>query len=308
MKSTARKTQKFDTSQQIGSVQLPSSAVVIATPFLNLAVLAVTPEMARSWLDERAHNRDVRISQIGKIARAIEMERWITTHQGIAFRRSDGALFDGQHRLEAIVLSQKTVTLVVAWNVADEAMDVIDIGSARTNVEILTIGGETLAKTRQSICRVLTLLFRGHCDLLSPLELRTLFEWCREPFDAVNTEFATHNHDRGIHSATIVGACTFAWPTNPSKVVEFIKKLCRREPGSSNEPPLVLRETILKTRVGAGSDGQRLQWTLLALSALRAYLQGEQRQLLRPISPTAAREFFQPAWENMCGAWPLATD
>ena len=77
------------------------------------------------------------------------------THQAIAFSES-GRLLDGQHRLHAIVLANKPVTMLVAKNLNENTFSAIDCGVKRT------IGDLTnLEKGTAEICRLFSrLIFR----------------------------------------------------------------------------------------------------------------------------------------------------
>lgn len=94
----------------------------------TVELVDVTPDRAATWLEQtNRRNRKIKESVVVQYARDMRDDKWILTHQGIAFSPDD-ILLDGQHRLWAIVESGRTVPMYVWRNVTDEAMLVIDSG------------------------------------------------------------------------------------------------------------------------------------------------------------------------------------
>ncbi len=87
----------------------------------------VTPDLARSWLKENTHNRNVRQSHVDFLAGEMKNGRWQVTHQGICIAE-DGVLIDGQHRLLAVVQSGVPVEMMITHGAKGETQDVVDIG------------------------------------------------------------------------------------------------------------------------------------------------------------------------------------
>ena len=90
----------------------------------------ITPEIAEHYLATDQGNRNIRDSWVKKIARDIKNDRFVETHQGIAFDE-DGTLIDGQHRLLAVIKAQKPIVIDVARNVPRTSGINIDTGASR---------------------------------------------------------------------------------------------------------------------------------------------------------------------------------
>jgi len=104
--------------------------------------ITVSPEQAIVWLDQNTRNRRMRKWYAMALSEAIKRGEWITTHQGIAFSES-GVLLDGQHRLQAIVLSGMPVLMLVVTGIDDEAFKVIDRGMGRTYTDVTGLPKKT---------------------------------------------------------------------------------------------------------------------------------------------------------------------
>ena len=105
---------------------------------IKITVENVTPEMARAYLLRNKSNRSLRLGTVKKYAEDMKAGRWQMTHQGLAFSKY-GDLLDGQHRLNAVVVSNVTVPMVVVWGVeADSALGLqVDVGLNRSAADVL---------------------------------------------------------------------------------------------------------------------------------------------------------------------------
>lgn len=99
---------------------------------METKIMRITPDKA---LDLLKHNlnrqRPMDKRLVEQIKRDIINGDFVTTHQGIALD-DDGNLIDGQHRLQAIADSGRTVTMLVTTGMTRNAFSVVDTGKART--------------------------------------------------------------------------------------------------------------------------------------------------------------------------------
>jgi hypothetical protein len=116
---------------------------------MRVRVEKVTPKRAQEWIDRShdVHQRGLAKNRVEKMVHAIHAGQWQLTHQPIAIDPT-GRVFDGQHRLHAIVIAGQdmpdlTVELLVAWDAEPASFDVIDTGAARTPADTLRIAGFT---------------------------------------------------------------------------------------------------------------------------------------------------------------------
>lgn len=100
-------------------------------------IIEVTPELAAAWLNLYNHgNRKMRRSHVKRMALLMENDEFSTTPQGIIFGLS-GTLLDGQHRLQAIVETGITQSLLVIRHVDDSLFTKVDQGAKRSMVDLL---------------------------------------------------------------------------------------------------------------------------------------------------------------------------
>ncbi|MDP3768229.1 MAG: hypothetical protein Q8S13_09450 [Dehalococcoidia bacterium] len=268
----------------------------------------ITKSMADAWIaaEEHQKQRRVRGGVVDKLVRARQSGAWILTHQGIAFRRSDGDRLDGNHRLQMISRTGIATEMVVAWEVDDAAALVIDTGTSRSNPDIMAMRGEVNANQRHGVVRILSLLMTGTAPPFSPTEVETVINWCRPMFEWSEEVLGSSVGGKGLRTAPIIGACMFARPSDPDKVADFVDKMMRKAVSTSDEMPSLVREKFsAKLMVANSGDGGRLAAACTVLGAIRRYLDGERGESLKVISIASVRQRFMDKWIKAYGSWPL---
>lgn len=142
--------------------------------------VVVSPKLAAEFLGKNTRNRKLRKWYAVALSEAIKRGEWIVSHQGIAFSES-GALLDGQHRLQAVVLSGISVTMLLVTGIDDAAFQIIDRGMGRTytdvtglpkkTAELAAIAARYLYKTsKPSPQQVITLANAGLQEIQEKIE------------------------------------------------------------------------------------------------------------------------------------------
>ncbi len=80
----------------------------------------VTPEQAKVWLAGKTPEslRLPNERHVQALAADMTSGQWRLTGDGLSFNK-DGKLFDGQHRLAAVVHANVTVKMLVVWGLDD---------------------------------------------------------------------------------------------------------------------------------------------------------------------------------------------
>jgi hypothetical protein len=134
----------------IGPPQLPTAEERAAVDRLaarvvgrSAEVVQMTPGMALALLERNTQNRPVSRARVEVYARDMVSGAWQMNNQGVALG-VDGRLFDGQHRLHAVVRARRTVSMLVVSGLPESVRGTIDQGRTRSigdNLRILD--GET---------------------------------------------------------------------------------------------------------------------------------------------------------------------
>ena len=112
--------------------------------------MTITPELARDILKGNTKNRPLNNTTVVDYACQMEKGLWKLNGEPIIVSTT-GGLLDGQHRLEACVLSNTPFQSIVIYNVDDTAFSTIDTGRVRTASDIFSINGITNSHQAASV-------------------------------------------------------------------------------------------------------------------------------------------------------------
>ena len=118
-------------------------------------IVSVTPAMAMKFLQDNTQNRPISRTFVKRFAKAMREGKWQINGESIVFA-DDGTLLDGQHRLQAILDSGKTISMTVTRGVSKDSFKTIDIGRKRTGADALATYDEKFSKNRGVIAAAIT--------------------------------------------------------------------------------------------------------------------------------------------------------
>lgn len=103
---------------------------------IKTRILYVTPAMAKRWLAKNTANyRSLSARKVATYARDMKSGDWKNNGESIKFY-DDGTLFDGQHRLAAIIQANVPVLMMVVWGISKD-VTICDSGANRTQLQVL---------------------------------------------------------------------------------------------------------------------------------------------------------------------------
>lgn len=154
-------------------------------------VETIGPKKARKYLDTMGRNRRQRGRLKARFIDAMKAGHWKLTGESIKFN-TKGELIDGQHRLEAVIESGKSIEILVCRNVPDEAFMELDTGGTRTPGDLLTVAGYDYTNGVASAIRHLTSIYEIEGGQMAPssmarkrVEPETLLEYAETHSDAL---------------------------------------------------------------------------------------------------------------------------
>lgn len=238
----------------------------------------ITPELAKTWLaNANTANRNVMVARVEAYADAMKRGCWHRTHQGIAFGQ-DGVLYDGQHRLLAIVKAGVGVEMAVTRGLVAESREAIDTGAFRSAADNLAIvEGITLNRTFAAALNVIWMVTVAK-SISRNASTRDLRETLFTHFAGVETMRSIFSpQKRGITRCGFVAGFIYAYPTNPEKVAQSAEKYYVGADLGEGEPMFVLRDFALR---GGHKDHDRNTFQMdftRSLSAIASSLDGVKR-------------------------------
>ena len=139
---------------------------------MRTEVTTITPEMAKEMLEHNYEgNRNMRKTYVAQLANVMKSGRYMSENgQTIVMGEDDGVLYDGQHRLAAIVQSGVSQTMLVVRIVdGKEVYKTIDNGTKRTAGDFVKLPDRNNAA---SVARTMACVEWGDAPLLSCLQGR----------------------------------------------------------------------------------------------------------------------------------------
>lgn len=136
---------------------------------MKTEVISITPAVAETMLAHNYEsNRKLRKSYVNQLAAVMKDGRFISENgQTIVIGEESGILYDGQHRLHAIIESGTTQTLLVVYvKDGEQAYTTIDNGTKRGVADF--IEGQ-YKSVRSAAARIMACVEWGHAPLLSCL-------------------------------------------------------------------------------------------------------------------------------------------
>jgi hypothetical protein len=271
-------------------------------PSITRSVILVTPALAAEWLKSNTHNRKLDPRAVTALAEMIAAGQWRLTHQGVAFG-ADGSLYDGQHRLHAIVQAGVPVSLEVTRGLSRKDLDVIDNGGKGTRRvdEVISItDGVKLTRSQTGILVAAAQLVAGGSLIgtkkQTPPQLRMALATYGEGLLVMYGALAGA-HMAGVSSAPVVAALIVVWKTEPQSAVEFATALRTGENLGPQHPALILRNFLLSpSNRNQGGSARRDELALRTFSAFEAFIRGASRSHIR--TSISARDRYVAAWNR----------
>ncbi len=126
----------------------------------SISYVRVTPSLAQRWLENNENNRRIHEAKVIQYADDMRQGRWTRGADMICFG-TDGTLLNGQHRLQAVVRSECTITFAVQRNTPSDAMVNIDTGVLRSVGDVLRWSNEKNADTLAAAAKLAMLYSDG---------------------------------------------------------------------------------------------------------------------------------------------------
>jgi hypothetical protein len=121
---------------------------------MKLSIERITPDIAHQLLANNKSNRPISEMIVRKYAEDMRMGRWKSCNGETITIAKNGNLFNGQHRLRAIILADMSFDMGIARDVEDDVFDTIDAGKSRNPSDILAMRGYSNTSTLASAARI----------------------------------------------------------------------------------------------------------------------------------------------------------
>lgn len=178
----------------------------------------VTPDDAKFLLSKNEGNRSLLNGRVNRYAVSVNTGNWLNNPDGIKLDTT-GNLIDGQHRLQTVVRTGRSVNMTIFLDCATELKSVLDTGKSRTAADISRLLGEDWGKNDLARANMLFVLDAGFTLREVPPAIRVKLA----NFYAEDLLFARKN---SMGRGAIAGVqATIAWVARqwPEEAAEFAR-------------------------------------------------------------------------------------
>lgn len=211
---------------------------LVLTHYSRMFQLDCTPDIARHILElYNEGNRNIRPKNVERLARLMRGGHWKCKRGTMPLKfDKNGRLFGGQHRLEAVIVADMTVTFFVMLDLDVDLRDIEDDVSPHQNQD----NDPNLKKDVTAICRALTGIKFG-TD-----EERRFYAYYKDAINAVRGMFSSQP---GVKIAGVLAEFVKAYETVPIGKLKYIARvLCSGLPeGRKGDAVIIkLRDLLIK--------------------------------------------------------------
>lgn len=250
---------------------------------LDVGFYVLHPKTAAYWLENlNIHNRDKRSKGVSSYAIDMHTDGW--DFNGDTFRfDTDGAMFDGQHRCEAIAIEGKPVPIILVTGLDPIAQDTTDTGMRRTFADALRLAGETDVNNLAAVTMAAFLWKSGQIrGMKTGVSVRMLQKVLRdhpELREAVQVARRVHKHVPTKNSIMGLASWLFAGIDRDDHD-DFFAKLATGADLGTNSPIRLLRNRLIAD-ANSKSHLPRVEILALIIKAWNHYRDGNEVTYLK---------------------------
>jgi hypothetical protein len=207
----------------------------------------VTPGRAKELLRGNINNRVLTKVRVKEFATIIATGNYLPSHQGVCVD-INGLLVDGQHRMEAIIMSGIGCWMLVTYNAPTELREVVDNGKIRTNLAISLITGR-IGDSNQIFAIAKKLELGVISSSQASMNSRILFPLVDKYDEGLN--FIKDIGGAGLNSnvSTPIVRCYYEDKRNREKLARFVEILNGgNSEGLGESAAIKLREFLMVAR------------------------------------------------------------
>lgn len=231
----------------------------------------VTPEMALELLCGNIANRSLRPSHIAYLSTMMKDGKWQKGHPAAILIATDGEILDGQHRLYAVLDSERTVWMNICVPESKEMRQFVDIGIQRTLADVLTFHKEpSRNRLVAGLINFASQVATNSVTKLPPERAKAVFGKHAESFMWLADTFTTTS--MGMKKMPILYAICEMYERDKAMALAFY--LSFKSPDGAVQPARMLRDFALQN-VGRAGQAVRIIEYRKALFCCRAALRGE---------------------------------
>lgn len=274
----------------------------MATPWTE--IVTVTPERAKELLATQipGSNRPLSKFWLDKYAGVMKSGEWKLNGQRVLMD-GDGHLFDGQHRLTAIVMTGISVPMEIGHGYDRAAFDTLDCGFRRSAGDVLSMKGYKEGRKLAAAALMVYAHKQESRDMPNRVSHHKILEIV-EANPLIHHSIALCiGMPRGFPVGVLAAMHCLAAEVDQDAADQFINAVKTGANLEHNDPALLLRNRIIRRRIS--STAERWDLLVVGLRAFDAYRQGQPMSRLQsPKGMGVNKEFLIRQERDRAGRTP----
>lgn len=229
---------------------------------LRAEMREISPGIAADWIQYNYSNRPIQCANVNYLVNQMQTDNYVDGVGNISFSRF-GRLINGQHTLQAIIMSESSQVCCVCYGLEEDAFEVFDTGKKRSIADALRINTSVAA-----ICNVLWYFIKHSTKRPAPSEIKNIYDRIAEPMKLI---LEISDWQKRLSPAAIPAAFCVSWIIRPHDVDYMFKNLrwLAYDTEMTGTPPKVTQtwHAFIKTAPSNSGTGsyERLKIFLKAL-------------------------------------------
>lgn len=232
--------------------------------------LYITPKIADELLKLNHNNRSVSSKTLEKYIETMERDQWMP-EIGTPISVSEmGELQNGQHRLLALIASEKTLVMNASFGVSEDALLFFDGGRTRTVADNAGLMGVSHSQFVSACANVLSNVVGGVTG--RSLQAPDVVQFSDENSDAFGWLFSAGFPE--LKKSYVNGPLVLAYRTNPEKVAEWTQGFRTGENLPTGSPIAAARQMLFVSK-SSRTGVDRVDMATKILGTIHKYIKGE---------------------------------
>ena len=258
---------------------------------IKTRIVEVTPKLASILLDRNKKNRPISKENVKYLTKEIENNKWQFGGESIKIDY-DGNLIDGQHRLSAVIKSNKSIHILVITGLSPEVFTILDTGRKRNGGDALGINGVSNSRLMSSVVKLVTQFVNGvYGDIgstsrkLSNQDIVDYVDENPELSESITYANKVYKRCNKLIAPSIIGSLHFLFSKKSKEDADFyMTRLCDGENLTSTSPIMAVRNKLIGAKLNDKHKLTQTEKVKTIILGWNKYREGEQAKTIR-ISP-----------------------
>lgn len=252
--------------------------------------IVIGPHKARELLQKNTHNRKLDEKLVMRYAK--DMKAGVWPYNGESIKMSGDRVLDGQHRLNACIISNTPFETDIIYNLDSDVFTTIDCGKRRSQSDALFITGHVNTRDLAACASLVNRYMTGRMLNAKPTYTNKEMLELVNKYKGIEESVKIGIRFKKMTSASLISACHYLFSMIDKNTSEkFFNDLLSGANMDDDDPVFLLRERLMENRM-AKAKLKPEYLMALCVKAWNARRQNAKIKCLRMRENGDAKELF----------------